>query len=351
MKYEDVPTGVARDRDSDREVFSRKDEHLTFATQFDEQASQASSFARYRICHRALPGHDLEDVDLATTFLGRRLEAPIIISSMTGGTARAKVVNERLAIAAHECGLAMALGSGRAALIDPTVVGSYVAGPRPPVRLANLGAVQLRKGLTAADAEKLVDLLHADGLIVHLNPLQEAVQPGGDTTFAGLTDAIAAVVDRLQPRPVIVKEVGFGLGPTDVPALLGAGVTAIDVAGSGGTNWAIVEGMRDPHAEAIAAAFARWGWPTTVALRHARRIAPRPYPIIASGGIRDGVDGGIAFALGASLIGLARPMLLAAIDNRAQEVASILIRQLRIAIWLAGAERPLDLRESDVWET
>jgi isopentenyl-diphosphate delta-isomerase len=334
----------------ERSIFERKDEHLTFAARPEATHRLGSGIERYRIRHRALPGRDLADVDLTTMFLGHSLRAPLLVSSMTGGTANARTVNERLARAATEAGLAMALGSGRAALADEGVVNTFRVEPRPPLLLANLGAVQLRRGLTPADAERLVDLLGTDGLILHLNAIQEAIQPGGDTLFGGLGELIAAVVERLKPRPVIAKEVGFGLSPEDVRILLEAGVAAIDVAGAGGTNWANVEGMRDARAGQVAAAFADWGWPTEVSIRAARAVAPPSVPLIASGGIRDGVDSAIALALGATVVGLARPMLLAALDDRATEVAGVLVEQLQIATWAAGVARPSDLTEAHVWE-
>jgi isopentenyl-diphosphate delta-isomerase len=232
----------------------------------------------------------------------------------------------------------MGLGSGRAALEHPDLAPTFRLPARPPLLFANLGAVQLRRGLGPDDAERLVDLLDADALFLHLNPIQEAVQPEGDTEFGGLLERIAAVVERLRPRPVVVKEVGFGLAPEDVADLLTTGVAALDVSGAGGTNWALIEGQRDPLAGAVATAFADWGWPTAISLREAVRLAtPRGVPIFASGGIRDGGDAAIALALGASLVGLARPLLVAALEDRAVAAADVLVRQLRIATWAAGA--------------
>jgi isopentenyl-diphosphate delta-isomerase len=260
---------------------------------------------------------------------------------MTGGSPRAATVNARLAAAAVEHGLGMALGSGRALLADPSLTPTYVPGPRPSLLLANLGAVQLRLGVTPADAERLVDLLGADGLVLHLNPVQEAIQPEGDTTFGGLLEAIERVVTRLRPRPVVAKEVGFGLAPAEVVALLEAGVAAVDVAGAGGTNWALVEGQRDDRARDVAAAFGDWGWPTA---RLLPMVAPLTrsagVPLVASGGVGDGVEAAVALALGADLVGLARPFLLAALDDQASEAMGVVIEQLRIATWAAGVPTP-----------
>jgi isopentenyl-diphosphate delta-isomerase len=322
----------------------RKDDHLTVAARDDIEHLQRGGFERFRIRHRALPGRDLAEVDLAVDCLGHRLAAPLIISSMTGGTERARQVNARLSLAAEASGLAMGLGSGRAALEHPDLVDTFRLPARPPLLFANLGAVQLRRGLGPDDAERLVDVLEADALFLHLNTIQEAVQPGGDTEFGRLLDPIQAVVERVAPRPVAVKEVGFGLGPEDVRDLLSTGVAALDVSGAGGTNWALIEGQRDEAAGQVAAAFANWGWPTAIALQEAVALAgPLGVPVFASGGIRDGVDAAIALALGAALAGLARPMLLGALEDRAVEVAMVLVRQLRIAVWGAGVARVTDL--------
>jgi len=327
----------------------RKDDHLTVAARDDVEHLQRGGFEHYRIRHRALPGRDLAEVDLSVECLGRQLAAPLIISSMTGGTERARQVNARLSIAAQASGLAMGLGSGRAVLEHPELIDTFRLPARPPLLFANLGAVQLRLGLGPADAERLVDQLGADALFLHLNPIQEAVQPEGDTTFGRLLEPIRAVVERLAPRPVAVKEVGFGLSPEDVRELLSTGVAAIDVSGAGGTNWALIEGQRDPAAGAVAAAFADWGWPTATSLREAVALArPLGVPVFASGGIRDGVDAAIALALGASIVGLARPLLIAALEDRTLEAAAVLVRQLRIAVWAAGVARVTDLGEANL---
>lgn len=325
-------------------IAARKDDHLEIAARASSLHASGTGLRAYRLRHRALPGRDLTDVSLRTELLGVTLAAPVLVSAMTGGTERARLVNDRLAAAAAGAGLAMGLGSGRALLADPSLLPTYRLADRPPLLLANLGAVQLALGRTPADAERLVDLCGADGLVLHLNPVQEAVQPGGDTAFGGLAERIAAVVERLAPRPVVAKEVGFGLDPRDVALLIDAGVAAVDVAGAGGTNWAAVEGGRDERAAAVAAAFRDWGWPTARAVREAVAVAgPAGVPVIASGGISDGVEAAIAIALGARIAGLARPFLLAALEDRAEAAAATLVEQLRIAVWAAGAPSPGDL--------
>ena len=339
------PAAPVRATDGDASIPARKDDHLRLAADPRVLHARPAGFRAWKLRHRALPERDLADVDLATTFLGVRLAAPVVISSMTGGTERAALVNGRLARVAHERGLAMGLGSGRALLADPSVLRTYAVGPRPPLLLANLGAVQLRRGLSSADAERLVDLLDADGLILHLNAVQEAVQPEGDTTFGGLVERIAAVIERLAPRPVVVKEVGFGIGPEDLALLAPLRPAAIDLAGAGGTNWALVEGARAERARDVGEAFRDWGWSTADLLAEVREPAGAAgIPLVASGGIADGVEAATALALGAAMVGLARPFLVAALDDEVERTADVLLDQLRIAVWAAGAARPADLR-------
>ena len=314
----------------------RKAEHLRIAAGPDVEHMSGTGLERIRLRHRALPEHDLSAVSLRTQTLGAELAAPLIVSAMTGGTAEAAIVNARLARAATEHGLALALGSGRALLDDPDQLPTYRCADRPPLLLANLGAAQVCRPDAPARAERLVELLEADGLTVHLNAIQEAVQPEGEPEFAGVAHGIADVVSRLAPLPVVAKEVGFGMDRADVALLRQAGVAAIDVAGAGGTNWARIEGRRTPRAGRVADAFSDWGVPTAAAVIEAREAAPE-LPLIASGGLRDGVDAAKALALGASIAGLARPFLVAAKEDKASEVAAALVRQLHIAVWAVGA--------------
>ena len=314
----------------------RKAEHLRVASGPGVEHAAGTGLDQVHLRHRALPERDLGDVSLATTFLGRPLAAPLLVSAMTGGTASAQEINERLAVGAAEHGVGMALGSGRRLLDDPELLGTYVSEARPPLLLANLGAAQVRTDEGRAGAERLVELLRADGLVIHLNAVQEAVQPEGEPEFSRMAEAIHATVERLRPIPVIAKEVGFGLDGADVELLAGTGVAAIDVAGAGGTNWALVEGRRDGQAAEVASAFARWGTPTAQALVVAREVAP-DVPLIASGGLRDGVDVAKCLALGASVAGIARRLLQAAIADTVTETIGVVLRQLRIATWAAGA--------------
>lgn len=317
----------------------RKADHLRIAALPDVVHTGGTGLEQVRLRHRALPERDLADVTLDVELLGRRLAAPIFVSAMTGGTAEAERINTALAQAAADHGIALTYGSGRALLDDADLLRTYRSAARPPLLLANLGAAQLGD---PDRARRLIDLLDADGLSIHLNPVQEAVQPEGEPAFARVLERIAATVAALDGLPVVVKEVGFGMDAEDVRLLAGAGVAAVDVAGAGGTNWALIEGRRDDRAHDVAAAFADWGVPTTVALDGALRAAPG-LPVIASGGVRDGVDAAKCLALGAAGVGLARPFLLAAQAGRASEAVEVVLRQLRIATWAAGAPSASDL--------
>ena len=320
----------------------RKADHLRIAAGQDVAHAGGTGFEHIRLRHHALPERDLAAVSLETELLGARLGAPLIVSAMTGGTDEAATINARLARAACEHGLGLVLGSGRALLDDPSLLPTYRSADRPPLLLGNLGAAQVRLHDAPERAARLMDLLGADGLTVHLNAIQEAVQPEGEPQFAGVAAGIAAVVRHLAPLPVLVKEVGFGMDAADVALLRDAGVAAIDVAGAGGTNWALVEGRRDERAGDVAAAFADWGVATAEALAEAREAAPG-LPLIASGGLRDGVDAAKALALGATAAGLARAFLLGAQADTAIETAATLVRQLRIAVWAAGAPSASEL--------
>lgn len=322
---------------------SRKDDHLRIAAGPGALHRNGTGLERHRLVHRALPDSDLADIDLSTTLLGHPLDAPIVISAMTGGTAKAGLVNDRLAAAAARHGVGLALGSGRALLRDPRLRSTYVGAVRPSLLIANIGAPQLLEPTGLEDAERLVDLLGADAIAVHCNPLQEAIQPEGQTEFRGLSERIAALCAKLSPVPVVVKEVGFGMSPADVELLADAGVGAVDVAGSGGTNWALIEGQRDPEAAIVASAFDAWGVTTADALEGAVRTAAGRTAVIASGGLRDGVEGATCLALGATAVGYARELLLAAQADRADAAVDLLVRQLRIATWLTGAASSSEL--------
>jgi isopentenyl-diphosphate delta-isomerase len=327
----------------------RKGDHLRLTLEGDVGFDTVTTgLDAVRVVPRALPERALADVDLSLGLWGRTLRVPLLISCMTGGTSEAGEVNRALAVAAQEHGVALGLGSGRVLLAGGSDAGFAVRDVAPDVLLlANLGAVQLHE-YGPAECARLVELCGADVLVLHCNAVQEAVQPGGDTNFAGLLGRIAGVVDKLAV-PVVVKEVGFGLSPADVTALVDAGVAGVDVAGGGGTNWARVEGLRDTRAGHVAAAFTDWGLPTRDAVVGARSAldaaGASETVLIGSGGLRHGVDALKVLCLGADLAGVARGLLRAGADGPEAAVAAVgvLGDQLRTAAWAAGAAEVSDL--------
>jgi isopentenyl-diphosphate delta-isomerase len=321
---------------------SRKDEHLRININEDVTAKGIDSgFDDYRFVHRALPEIDLEDVDLRTRFLGRPVGAPLLIACMTGGTEHARLINERLARVAERHTLAMGLGSCRVLLEQPDVLSTFdVRDIAPDVPLlANLGAVQLNLGVGVDECRELLRVLRADALVLHLNPLQEALQPSGNTAFSGLLVRIGNLCAELG-APVIVKEVGWGIADDLVERLFEAGVTAVDVAGAGGTSWSEVERHRisDPVRARVAAGFASWGIPTTDALIRAR-AAVADGCLIASGGVRNGIDIAKALTLGADAVGIAGPLVRAAAagDGALDETVAVILEELRLAMFCVGA--------------
>lgn len=332
-------------------VSNRKVEHLRINLEENVQFSSVSTgLESYRFVHQALPEVDLAAVDTALTLFGKALHAPILVSSMTGGASEAERINRNLAAAAQATGIAMGLGSQRAAIADPSLARTYqVREVAPDILLfANLGAIQLNYGYGPDECRRAVDMINADALILHLNPIQEAVQDHGNTNWGGLLAKIEAVC-RVLEIPVIVKEVGFGISGETARRLVNAGVRAIDVAGAGGTSWAAVEAKRAPNAELKKRAelFWDWGIPTATSLRQVRQAVPGT-TLFASGGIRDGVEIAKCVALGASLVGLASPLLKLANESDQAAVDGILalVTQMRVAMFGIGAPNLDALRDT-----
>lgn len=321
---------------------SRKADHIRINLEKDVQFPRLTTgLEKYRFLHQALPEMNLSDVDSRLTLFGKTLAAPILISSMTGGTDMAYRINQNLAEAAQAHSVAMGLGSQRAAIEKPELAYTYqVRNVAPDILLfANVGAVQLNYRYGPQQCQRAVDMIEADALILHFNVLQEAVQPEGDTNFAGLLSKVEQVCGSV-PVPVIAKEVGWGFSEQNAHDLKNAGVAAIDVAGSGGTSWSEVEYHRAPNAfhARVAASFADWGIPTADAILYAVKGAPG-LPVIASGGLRDGIDIAKCIALGAVMGGMAGPFLKAA-DQSAESVDQLireLSAQIRIAMLCSGA--------------
>jgi isopentenyl-diphosphate delta-isomerase len=329
----------------------RKEDHIRINLEEDVGFDRLTTgLEQYRFVHQALPELNLADIDLSTSFLGKPLRAPLLISSMTGGTERAQTINRALAAAAQAAGIAMGLGSLRAALEDEQLAESFRVRPIAPdiLLMANLGAVQLNYGFTVDDCRRAVELVGADALILHFNALQEALQPEGETNFAGLLDKVKTVCRQLEV-PVVAKEVGWGFSPEAARRLAEAGVAAIDVAGAGGTSWSQVEMYRADTGvrRQVAATFRDWGIPTAASIAMVRQGAPG-LPIVASGGLRNGLDVAKAVALGAHLAGMAGPFLKAAVISAQAvlETIQVTAAELRIAMFCIGAASLADLRDS-----
>ncbi|MDJ0742480.1 MAG: type 2 isopentenyl-diphosphate Delta-isomerase [Xenococcaceae cyanobacterium MO_167.B27] len=330
---------------------TRKADHLRICLEEDVQfRNLTNGLDKYRFTHCCLPELDLESVDLSTSFLGKKLNAPLLISSMTGGTEQAKQINYRLAEVAQNHRLAMGVGSQRIAIEKPETAYSFAIRDIAPDALlfANIGAIQLNYTYGAKQCLKAVEILEADALILHLNPLQEAIQPRGDIKFKGLLDKINDLCNKLCV-PVIAKEVGNGISPSMARKLIAAGVTAIDVAGAGGTSWAKVEGERAENIiqRRLGQTFADWGIPTAECITGIRDVYP-DLPLIASGGLRNGLEVAKTIALGADLAGLAFPFLQAASQSpeALEELVQLLLAEIRIVLFCTGNANIRELQQS-----
>jgi isopentenyl-diphosphate delta-isomerase len=327
--------------DSSNETKQRKNDHIRINLEQDVASGLSVGFDRYTFIHKALPELDLKQINLGSSFLGRTLNAPLLISSMTGGTEAGTQINTRLAEAAQHTGIAMGVGSQRSEVQDSSEGDkSNIRKYAPDIPLyANLGAVQLNYGFGLDECKKAIDRIQGDALILHLNPLQEALQPEGQTNFAGLLNKIEAVCLNIGV-PVIVKEVGWGISSEVAIKLINAGVSCIDVAGAGGTSWALVEKYRNREKNRIAISehFHDWGIPTSDCLIELHSLFPE-IPLIASGGIKKGIDIGKSIALGASIAGIAGVFFMEAAISTEAVVEKILefTDELRITMFVVGA--------------
>jgi isopentenyl-diphosphate Delta-isomerase len=328
------------------DIAQRKTDHLQIARSGKGAFSRSTLLECVHIVHSALPGRGFEDVDLCTTLLGRKLAAPLLITGMTGGTAEGRVLNRALATAAQNLGIAFGLGSQRPMLDRPALASTYQVRDVAPdvLLLGNLGVVQLGPMKTDAVAAAL-DEVGADALAIHLNAGQELAQPGGDSNFRDCLATIRRVTQELG-RPVVVKETGCGISPYVARDLEEAGVAAIDVSGAGGTSWIAIEAQRAKGQQATRGQLLReWGIPTAACVAWLAE-SPIKTPVIASGGIRTGLDVARAMALGAKVVGLAQPVLAAASKGGVKGATAFLasvIDGLRAACLLAGVGRAADL--------
>lgn len=335
----------------------RKIQHLEIIRADAETDRSGSHWDDLHLRHRALPEINLAEVDPSLVFMGKPLAFPLLISSMTGGDHdMVRTVNRNLAEAAERCGVAMGVGSQRVMFTHPEARDSFTLRTVAPsaLLLANLGAVQLNLGFGLPECRTAVEALGADGLFLHLNPLQEAVQPEGDTVFRGLAEKIGTVVKELGV-PVLVKEIGCGLSGPDADLLVAQGVRFLDVAGTGGTSWSRIEHHRTPaeNPSDLGILFQDWGIPTPVALQDLAPLRDLGVTLIASGGVRTALDMVKAVVLGASLVGLAKPFLEPALVSADAVVAHIqsLERAFRTAMFLLGARTLRDLQgNDDLWQ-
>jgi isopentenyl-diphosphate delta-isomerase len=319
----------------------RKADHIQINLEKDVRSALMSGLEEYHFVHEALPEIKLDDVDTTLKVFNKRMEAPILISSMTGGTDQAGTINRRLAEAAQETRVAMGVGSQRTALEHADQVPTFQLRKYAPdiLLFANLGAVQLNYGYGVDECRRAVDMIEADALYLHLNPLQEAVQEGGDTDFSGLAAKIAEVC-RHVGVPVVAKEVGWGISERTARLLNDCGVAAIDVAGAGGTSWSQVEMHRaaTEFSRELAATFVGWGIPTAESIKLVRQAVPDAM-IFASGGLQDGLDIAKCLALGATLGGMAGNFLRAAAASAEQAVETVRLvrKQIAVTMFAAGA--------------
>ena len=336
-------------------VEARKAEHLQISSERDVNSRSGPGWSDVHLAHEALPREDLKRIDLSVDFLGGRLQAPLVIAAMTGGHVAAAKINSVLACAAERHGLAMGLGSQRAALRSPSLASTYsVAREMAPnaLLIANVGAAQLvpqgrEQPLTNDQVRAAIEMLGADALAIHLNFLQESVQPEGDRQANGIREAIQAAVAGVDV-PCIAKETGAGMTLRTAVELADMGFRALDVSGAGGTSFAAVEAERaadrgDLRGTTLGRVFWDWGVPTAVSVIGA---AAAGLPVVATGGLRTGLDAAKAIALGATLVGVARPLLVAALDGDEAVDTWILqfLEELRLAIFLTGGRSVGDLR-------
>ena len=326
-------------------IKKRKRDGIEIPLQKNVQSKTTSTYLEYvRLIHNALPELDYDEIDISTTFLKRRFSIPIIIDSMTGGTPEATKINGRLGDLAEKYGLAMGVGSQRAGLESKELAETYsIARTNAPnaFLIANIGGAQLAKGLTIENIKDIIDMIKADALVIHLNPLQELIQPEGEPKYKGVFSKISEI-SKCVDVPVIVKEVGAGISKEVAVKLEMSGISAINVAGAGGTSWAGVEKLR---AEALnndlkihlGEIFWDWGIPTAASLIEVKKTVE--LPIIASGGLRNGLEIAKCIALGASMCAMAYPFLLRAAESKEQlfNFADTVIAELKSTMFLVGA--------------
>lgn len=323
----------------------RKSDHLKISLREEVQAKHTSTgFEDVRLVHKALPEIEREKINLSTVTFNHRFSAPLIVGAMTGGAPEATRINKAIAEAVEELGLGMGVGSQRAAIEDPSLKNTFsIAREKAPTAflIANIGGPQLVRGYGAKEAQKAVDMMEANALAIHLNPLQETIQLEGETNYKGILNKIGEIAEAIDV-PVIVKETGAGISAEEAKLLEVAGVAGIDVAGAGGTSWAAVEYHRakrdqDKLRQRLGRVFWDWGIPTVASL--VETIQSVTMPVIASGGVRSGIDAAKSLALGASLVSMALPILPPAAkgEKEVEKELKLILEELRNTMFLVGA--------------
>ena len=331
----------------DNKTEKRKEEHIRLCIEKDVSSSLSSGFDDVHLVHRSLPEIDFDEITTETTFFGKKLKAPIIIEAMTGGAKISEKINKNLAWAAEKCGVAIALGSARAAIEKKDLWYTYYVrdvAPTAPV-IGNIGIVQFVEGYGKEHLLEIASEMEADAIQIHLNPLQEAVQPEGDLNWKGALARISEIIKEIN-IPLIAKETGAGISREVALMLQKAGFSMIDVSGQGGTSFSYVEYFR--ASSELGKKLRDWGIITAVSVVECSRATS--LPLIASGGIRSGIDGAKAIALGASYFGFARPLLKAAMESKekVKEIIEEYIHELKVAMFLTGARNIEELRSRDV---
>jgi isopentenyl-diphosphate delta-isomerase len=338
------------------ETKKRKAEHIQISLNRNVQAKKVTTgFEETYLVHKALPEIDKQEIDLTTTVLGHKFSAPLIVGAITGGTKEAAKINAAIAEAVEKLGLGMGVGSQRAAIEDRKLEKTFaIARKKAPTAflIANIGGVQLARSYGTEEIKRAIEMIDADALAIHLNPLQEAVQPEGQTNFKGVLEKIRELAEKFD-LPIIAKETGAGIAAEEAKKLEAAGVKAIDVSGSGGTSFAAVEyyrtkGKRNTFQGVLGEAFWDWGIPTAISVVEATQTVK--IPVIASGGIRNGTEMAKALALGASLTSLSYPILKAAVkgEKETETVLSFLIEELRNNMFLVGAKSIGELQKTPI---
>jgi isopentenyl-diphosphate Delta-isomerase len=355
VKNKDMPD-LHSDSYRDIEIIKqRKKDGLDIPLNKNVQAKTTSNYLEYvKFIHNALPEINFEDIDTSTTFLNHKFRAPIIIDSMTGGTPEATKINGMLGELAENYGFAMGLGSQRAGLKSEELAETYsIARKNAPnaFLIANIGAAQLTKDLTIEDVKKIIEMVQANALVIHLNPLQELIQPEGEPKYQGVLDKISYLATRLDGIPIIVKEVGSGISREVAVNLEIAGISAINVAGSGGTSWAAVEKLRaetvnDELKIHLGELFWDWGIPTAASLIEVRKAVN--IPVVASGGLRNGIEFAKCIALGADMCAMAYPFLREASESKNSlfRFADVILAELKSTMFLVGSQNIKALKNS-----